>query len=1014
MKSLNRTLSLVLVLAMCLGLMGIASAASFTDDGTIQYKEAVSVMTGIGAINGYTDGSIKPTGTITREEAAKLIAYSVLGKDVAEKLSVGATGFTDVASNRWSAPYISYLVGQKIISGMGDGTFAPTANVTGYQVAKMMLVAAGYGAKGEFTGASWELAVAVAANKAKLFSGAATGVDYSKPATRQEAMLYTFNGIVNTPTVTYNKLFDQYTNVTATVSGKTVNVAIKDTVYPKLTMKDATVDGVKGYIWALNGKNISSFVSDVSILATSKDGTAIADLINNLKSSYIGYEADSTVVYKYNGAIDKTNAEANATNRGAIVNFYDEDSNGKYNTISVTYDAVDTVTGAVVTKTTGAVTTVTVPGLPITGIDVTYVTGYEGLVKDDVVTYHQYSVAGATYFAITKATVVTGTLNAFNTLGEVLVIDGKQYKTSKLASADAIGDYAKYATVAGTTFYLDAAGYVITASASQTVNTLENTVYVLAAEKTTFTAQAQILKADGKTEIVTVAKTAKYNGALTPVMGTLITSNAAGTGTVVDDGELVKDNFYTFVKNTDGTYNLTVAQTNTVTGVSITKGAPALGTSGAIATNGTVFVYYNTDKGAAQVFTGIANAPTHADKNVTAIVPVYACIKDSNGLATFVVAVGLKEDYSTATSANTKYVFPYSTATTIKVDANTTYYQYNAVVDGVLGTFSTTTSQNLIPGVLYAFDQFDGDKGSGTNTTIADTLVAKVDVAGNDEKLTNIKDFVVAGTTVLALGTAGTPASATGSYVVSDTVKVYRYNGAAAKTPCEEISLAELNNMVGDTYAIQATEKSLTDGTLTAIFVEVTAAGAPVGPVLTPGVFTSVAGTVYSVDYYAQTSWTVSKAVDAVKADLVANGWTVADTTLSGGIYTFDVVKVISGAPFSKTYTLPVANVKEVFKTGTAKLVVTGTGYTASSFTVTADKEYAPDNGVVTYTVKFVGTTDANDTATITPSNANADTAIAGSITAGNMTTNGTFTCSMAVNAKDMGETTITIAVTVA
>ena len=132
MKSLNRTLSLVLVLVMVFGLFGVASAAtSFKDDSTIQYQTAVGVMTGIGAINGYTDGTFAPKGTITREEAAKMITYAILGSSVAKTLSVASTGFTDVNSARWSAPYIAYCVSKGIINGMGDGTFAPTANVTG-------------------------------------------------------------------------------------------------------------------------------------------------------------------------------------------------------------------------------------------------------------------------------------------------------------------------------------------------------------------------------------------------------------------------------------------------------------------------------------------------------------------------------------------------------------------------------------------------------------------------------------------------------------------------------------------------------------------------------------------------------------------------------------------------------------------------------------------------------------------------------------------------------------------
>ncbi len=162
MKSLNRTLSLVLVLVMVFGLFGVASAAtSFKDDATIQYGTAVGVMTGIGAINGYTDGTFAPKGTITREEAAKMVTYAVLGADVAKTLTVGSTGFKDVAADRWSAPFITYLVSKGIVNGLGDGNFNPTGNVTGFELAKMLLCAIGFGTQGEYTGSAWSLNVAV-------------------------------------------------------------------------------------------------------------------------------------------------------------------------------------------------------------------------------------------------------------------------------------------------------------------------------------------------------------------------------------------------------------------------------------------------------------------------------------------------------------------------------------------------------------------------------------------------------------------------------------------------------------------------------------------------------------------------------------------------------------------------------------------------------------------------------------------------------------------------------------
>ena len=143
MNSLKRTLSLVLVLVMVLGLFGIAGAA-YTDEAKIQYKEAVNVMTGIGAIEGDA-GAFNPAGNLTRAAAAKMVAYTVLGADVAKALPVKASSFKDVNANfAWAIPSIEYLVLKGVIEGYGDGNFGPNKPVTGNELAKMLLVALGY------------------------------------------------------------------------------------------------------------------------------------------------------------------------------------------------------------------------------------------------------------------------------------------------------------------------------------------------------------------------------------------------------------------------------------------------------------------------------------------------------------------------------------------------------------------------------------------------------------------------------------------------------------------------------------------------------------------------------------------------------------------------------------------------------------------------------------------------------------------------------------------------------
>ncbi len=167
MKSLKKTLALVLVCAMVFGLMGVASASSssFTDTAKTQYGEAINVLTGTGVIAGTTATTFEPTSSLTREQAAKIITYLMLGSTNAALLSgATTTTYSDVASSRWSAGYIQYCTNTGILVGNGDGTFNPTGALTSCAWSKMLLCALGYKADLEgFTGASWAINVAAKA-----------------------------------------------------------------------------------------------------------------------------------------------------------------------------------------------------------------------------------------------------------------------------------------------------------------------------------------------------------------------------------------------------------------------------------------------------------------------------------------------------------------------------------------------------------------------------------------------------------------------------------------------------------------------------------------------------------------------------------------------------------------------------------------------------------------------------------------------------------------------------------
>ena len=194
MRNLKKILALVMALVMSLSLVTIANASDFTDADDITYEEAADVMSTIGVIEGFEDGSFDPDGTLTREQAAKMITYMRLGDD-AENLGIETSTFNDVAMTRWSAPAIEYCVSLGIIDGAGDGNFYPAAQLTGAAFAKMLLTALGYHADTEgLVGATWSVNTAALAMEVGLDNGIET-LNWNDPLSREEAAQMGLNAI---------------------------------------------------------------------------------------------------------------------------------------------------------------------------------------------------------------------------------------------------------------------------------------------------------------------------------------------------------------------------------------------------------------------------------------------------------------------------------------------------------------------------------------------------------------------------------------------------------------------------------------------------------------------------------------------------------------------------------------------------------------------------------------------------------------------------------------------------
>lgn len=150
---MKKLLSLVVALALVLTTMGTTAFAAVSDDVTdTDVKAAVDRLAAFGLVAGMEDGKFHPDNKLTRAEASKLIVVA-LGLGSAADAAKGTTQFSDIAASHWATGYINVAAGQGLVKGIGNGQFAPEAEVTYAQIVTMLVRAIGY--KDEFLPGAW-------------------------------------------------------------------------------------------------------------------------------------------------------------------------------------------------------------------------------------------------------------------------------------------------------------------------------------------------------------------------------------------------------------------------------------------------------------------------------------------------------------------------------------------------------------------------------------------------------------------------------------------------------------------------------------------------------------------------------------------------------------------------------------------------------------------------------------------------------------------------------------------
>ena len=240
MRNLKKFLALVLAMMMTLSLMVTVNAKNveFEDGESVNeaFIEDLTVLAGMGVIQGMDDGKFAPTSTVTRAQMAAIVYRLCTGdadadpeyKDKSD-MYAGYGDFKDVKDTSWYSGYVGYCANAGIIIGDGDGNFRPNSPVTGYEALVMLLRAMGYDQPNEFTGKDWrQHAASIATQRGMLAKVNTTSYrgTLMNGAAREVVAEITFQAAINAQVV-YTAAFGyQTTGMFGGVTGDVTNPSL--------------------------------------------------------------------------------------------------------------------------------------------------------------------------------------------------------------------------------------------------------------------------------------------------------------------------------------------------------------------------------------------------------------------------------------------------------------------------------------------------------------------------------------------------------------------------------------------------------------------------------------------------------------------------------------------------------------------------------------------------------------------------------------------------------------------
>ncbi len=678
---MKKILPLVLALVMTVSLFTfgpVSASAAFTDSNSITYKEAVDVISSLEIMGGYSDGSFRPNGALTRGAATKIICCMMLTPAIANSMSNNAsTRFTDVPAGHTFAGYISWCVQQNIVSGYSDGSFHPGDPLSTQAFLKMLLCALGYDQTIEhYTGSGWSNNVTNQALIIGLNKGLATTLTGTANVNRQDACLFAFNalksdlveytGTRNTRSVRTTTAA-RGTNIVAEASSP-YTLQFAEQYFESLKQTSNTTDafGCPATKWTLKNSDVGTYLATVDKVYYNEDVTAgqvYTDLgltinapltfyVNGVDVTNSGATISRNDTTKLSGLISQTNVIGNGVEIRAF-----RTTSG--NTPSVVLSAVVYYPGTVssVQSATGSRNRyVTISGMSDSRAPVGVASNNQFETEDfeigDIVAYTYSGMSGnGGIQSVTLLEEESGTLNRVKA-GSSLEIDGEEYENAlNIVYGTAEGTENSFLTVSNNYNI-----YILTLEDKEMVLWVEPVqasadsyawVRNLSNGRQDFDyAQASLVFSNGSERVVRLSV---YE---------------------VADVDALKQKIVTYSVDNNDRYTLTPVTTSA--GTLNLRNRTATGTAmpeGVVGDNNTTFIVEDSASKSYRIYNGMRNTPNIDSANAF----VYAA--DGSAVMVFV-------SNATITTTSNDLIFIAANSASNPVRDKSTYRSFNAVVAG--------------------------------------------------------------------------------------------------------------------------------------------------------------------------------------------------------------------------------------------------------------------------------------------------------------------------------------------